>query len=99
MRSASAIAVVLALIASADIARATNDGRQLLYGGGGQGKVIFDGRTHAAAGFVCNDCHLGIFETRKKALITSEDHKNGKACFACHNGTGAFNECGTCHRP
>ncbi len=98
MRHLIFIMLVLAFLLASGGAGATGDGKSLLYGGAGQGKVIFDGRTHASAGFVCNDCHLQIFQTAKKALITMDDHNNGKACFSCHNGTKAFNECGKCHR-
>ncbi|SDI75615.1 substrate-binding domain-containing protein [Propionivibrio dicarboxylicus] len=75
------------------------DGRSTLsYGGGGEGKVIFDGRTHAAAGLRCNDCHSDIFQTKKKALMTKEDHDGDGACFACHDGDKAFYKCTQCHR-
>jgi phosphate transport system substrate-binding protein len=75
------------------------DGRNsVTYGGGGEGKVFFDGRTHASAGLRCNDCHTALFEMKKKALITMEDHGSGKACFACHDGRRAFFDCTKCHR-
>jgi phosphate transport system substrate-binding protein len=90
--------VLLTVLIVAGGAWATGGGKGLLYGGAGQGKVIFDGRTHAAAGFVCNDCHFQTFQTAKKALITMNDHSTGTACFSCHNGTKAFNECEKCHR-
>jgi phosphate transport system substrate-binding protein len=90
--------VLLTVLIVSGGAGATSDGKRLLYGGAGQGRVVFDGRTHASAGFVCNDCHLQTFQTAKKALITMDDHHNGKSCFSCHNGTKAFNECGQCHR-
>jgi phosphate transport system substrate-binding protein len=90
--------VLLTVLIVVGSAGATGEGKSLLYGGAGQGKVIFDGRTHASAGFVCNDCHLQIFQTAKKALITMDDHNTGKACFSCHNGAREFNECGQCHR-
>jgi thiosulfate reductase cytochrome b subunit len=98
MRPLIALAAVLAFITIAGVVHATGGGKSLLYGGAGQGKVIFDGRTHAAKGFRCNDCHLGIFETKKKALITMADHNEGRACFACHDGAQAFKECAGCHR-
>lgn len=98
MRHLIILIMILACLFAAAGAGATGDGKRLLYGGAGQGKVIFDGRIHASVGFVCNDCHLEIFQTAKKALITMDDHKTGKACFSCHNGTKAFNECEKCHR-
>jgi c(7)-type cytochrome triheme protein len=76
----------------------------LSYRGGGQGKVIFDHHRHASKGLVCNDCHTAgsgtgtqLFATRKQGLITSADHKTGEKCFACHDGKGAFDDCGRCH--
>jgi len=98
MRHLIILTMILACFLTSAGAGATGDGKRLLYGGAGQGKVIFDGRTHASAGFVCNDCHLAIFQTAKKALITMDDHQTRKACFSCHNGTKAFNECEKCHR-
>jgi c(7)-type cytochrome triheme protein len=77
---------------------ATDKGKTLSYRGPSEGKVVFDGRTHAGKGLVCNDCHLKLFSTRKKALITMEDHEKGSQCFACHNGAKAFSDCAPCHR-
>ena len=75
-------------------------GKVFLYGGAGQGQVIFDAKKHASLGYVCNDCHLEVFPTAKKALITMDDHDGGKAkCFSCHNNTVAFyDDCQACHR-
>jgi phosphate transport system substrate-binding protein len=87
-----------AALLAAGVARGTPADRVLLYGGAGQGTVIFDGRTHAASGLSCNDCHLELFVTRKRALITRADHEQGSACFACHDGRRAFSDCGGCHR-
>jgi phosphate transport system substrate-binding protein len=77
---------------------ATDKGKTLSYRGGGEGKVAFDGRTHAGKGFVCNDCHLELFPTRKKGFITMDGHEKGNGCFTCHNGVKAFKECTACHR-
>ena len=77
---------------------ATDKGEVLLYGGAGQGRVVFDGGLHAAKGFRCNDCHLQLFKTHKQALITMDDHSSNRSCFACHNGEKAFNDCNQCHR-
>jgi phosphate transport system substrate-binding protein len=98
MRCARAAWIVLLLMALAGTAAATGGGKILVYGGAGQGKVIFDGRTHASTGLVCKECHTLIFEMRKKALISMADHGAPKACFACHNGQKAFNDCEKCHR-
>ncbi|MDD5168876.1 MAG: cytochrome c3 family protein [Syntrophales bacterium] len=93
------IAILIAVLAASGVALSTGDGgKTLVYGGGGQGKVVFDGRVHASKGMVCNDCHLTLFQTQKKALITMADHSTDRACFACHNGKRAFNTCTECHR-
>jgi phosphate transport system substrate-binding protein len=83
-------------------AHATGNGRGkvLRYGGAGQGKAVFDGRTHAAAGLACADCHTTptLVPMRKQALITMDDHGRPTACFSCHKGLKAFNDCEKCHR-
>lgn len=98
MRRLLALITAITFLFIANTVLATGGGKALLYGGAGQGKVIFDGRVHASKGFVCKDCHGGIFDTHKKALITMDDHSKPKACFVCHNGTKAFAECDQCHR-
>ena len=97
MRIVKVCTFLLALVVLGKAALATSD-KALLYGGAGQGKVIFDGRLHASKGYVCNDCHSAIFDTQKKALISMDDHSSTTKCFACHNGTKAFNDCEKCHR-
>ena len=92
------IAVLVAVLAAGSTAFSTDGGKALVYGGGGQGKVVFDGQVHASKGLTCNDCHRTLFQTQKKALITMEDHGTDKACFACHNGKRVFNTCTQCHR-
>ncbi|QOX80492.1 substrate-binding domain-containing protein [Trichlorobacter lovleyi] len=89
--------MICLLLTLSGLSFATHD-KALLYGGAGQGRVIFDGRLHASKGMVCNDCHSAIFETQKKALITMQNHFEDKACFVCHNGKRAFNDCNSCHR-
>ena len=96
--TAVVIIVFLVVLAFSSTAPATGDGKSLIYGGAGQGKVIFDGYVHASKGMVCKDCHMTIFQTQKKALITMGDHSADKACFVCHNGKKAFNDCEQCHR-
>ena len=100
MRLAIAGGIFLFLAALVATAAATGRGKILLYGGAGQGKVIFDGRTHASAGFACNDCHTApaLFQMRKQALVSMDTHGQPTACFACHNGQKAFNDCEKCHR-
>jgi phosphate transport system substrate-binding protein len=100
MRLAMAGGTLLLLAALVATAAATGSGKVLLYGGAGQGKVVFDGRTHASAGLACADCHTApaLFPMRKLALITMDDHGRPTACFTCHNGLNAFNDCQKCHR-
>ena len=97
MRNTIVCVIALAVVASGSEAFATRD-KALLYGGAGQGRVIFDGRLHASKGLVCNDCHSAIFATQKKALISMNDHSDAVACFVCHDGTKVFNDCEGCHR-
>jgi c(7)-type cytochrome triheme protein len=88
---------LVALVALSGAAQATSD-KALLYGGAGQGRVIFDGRLHASKGLVCNDCHSAIFATKKQALITMANHGESVSCFVCHDGSKVFNDCDQCHR-
>jgi phosphate transport system substrate-binding protein len=76
-------------------ALATYADQLIAYGGAGQGKVVFDGRTHAGVGLLCIDCHPSLFPTRKQALITMADHTESRGCFSC---SIAFAECAKCHR-
>jgi phosphate transport system substrate-binding protein len=98
MRSRCIVLAALFCLVAGGASFATGDGKVLLYGGAGQGRVVFDGRVHAAKGFNCNDCHLQLFATRKQARITMDDHSSNRSCFACHNGEKAFNDCDKCHR-
>jgi phosphate transport system substrate-binding protein len=93
-----ALALALAGLLVGGAALAVPGGKVLFYGGAGQGKVIFDGRTHASAGLACKDCHSALFATKKQALITLADHDSPRACFGCHDGQKAFHACGGCHR-
>jgi phosphate transport system substrate-binding protein len=76
----------------------------LVYRGGEQGRVIFNGRGHASKGFRCADCHTNyartgrqLFTTHKSGRIGREDHSTNTKCFACHNGKVAFDGCPQCH--
>ncbi len=97
MRKLLGLLVLLAVVGLAQGASATS-GETLLYGGGGQGRVTFDGQLHAAKGYVCDDCHLTLFPTQKKGLISFDDHKTATQCFGCHDGKVAFRKCDGCHR-
>jgi phosphate transport system substrate-binding protein len=90
--------VTLGALAAPGISRPTPDARLLLYGGAGQGRVVFDARLHRSKGFVCDDCHRELFVTRKTALVDLATHQGGKSCFACHDGARAFQSCDGCHR-
>lgn len=101
VRAVGAVAVVLALVLGilfAGQAGAVDGDNALTYRGGAQGRVIFDGRTHASKGLVCSSCHSALFATAKTGLITMGDHGTDKSCFACHNGKQAFDVCTDCHR-
>jgi c(7)-type cytochrome triheme protein len=92
------IAVLMSVLIASGLAFSIWEGKALIYGGAGQGKVIFDHQMHASKGMVCKDCHSAIFDTYKRALISMDDHSADKKCFVCHNGTKVFNECEKCHR-
>jgi c(7)-type cytochrome triheme protein len=96
--AALAIAAALAVAAAAASDVLAVDGNNALgYRGGAQGRVIFDGRTHAAKGLACGACHTKLFPTRKTGLITFADHGSDGKCFACHNGRQT-STCTDCHR-
>lgn len=102
-RAATRAVVALALLLAAGPAAATGE-RTLVYRGGGQGTVVFDGRLHAGKGYVCNDCHrqwrdgAQLFATRKQARIDRAAHGGNTQCFACHDGKVAPADCARCHR-
>lgn len=81
-------------------AMASPAAKKVEYDGKGKGKVVFDGKTHAAAGLKCADCHSKpkLFGMKKSELKMS-DMKAGKSCGACHDGkkTFAIKECAKCH--
>jgi len=80
-------------------------GKTVEFAGGAQGKVVFDGKTHADKGAKCADCHQsGLFKMKKGGdQFKMADINAGKFCGACHNGTKAFKagdaaNCGKCHK-
>lgn len=83
-----AMAVMLALGSALVVpaVSATDGNTTLVYRGGSRGKVLFDGRIHAAQGITCNTCHAALFDTHKSGLITEADHDGQGKCFACHGG-------------
>ncbi len=97
---------VFALVLSTGSAMATPPGKTVEFAGGTQGKVVFDGKSHAAAGLKCPDCHTKpkLFEMKKGAdKITMAEINKGKFCGACHDGKKAFKandpaDCAKCHK-
>ncbi len=96
---------VIAIIAVVSFVLATSAfavpaGKTVEFAGGGAGKVVFDGKTHADKGLKCADCHPAVFPM-KKAPITMADINAGKACGTCHKEGGkAFpaKDCAKCHK-
>ena len=70
-----------------------------------KGKVVFDGKAHAAKGLKCADCHSKpkLFEMKKSGgKMTMAAMNEGKFCGACHDGGKAFSAkdpagCVKCH--
>lgn len=100
-----AMAAVMVFVLAAS-AFAVPAGKTVEFDGKGAGKVVFDGKTHAAKGNKCADCHTNpkLFQMKKGAdTITMKDMEAGKVCGACHNGTKAFKandpaNCAKCHK-
>jgi len=96
-----AIVIAIAFVGSA---MAVPPGKTAEFAGGAQGKVVFDGKTHAEKGNKCADCHPKIFQMKKgTAQMKMADINGGKFCGACHNGTKAFKasdeaNCAKCHK-
>jgi c(7)-type cytochrome triheme protein len=104
LRFWTAIAVAVLLL-GATVAADAADPAAFTYRGGERGTVVFDHHLHAAGGFVCRDCHTDyagtgkqLFQTQKQGLIDRAIHDTDQSCFACHNGTLAFDKCDGCHR-
>ena len=104
MIMAAVAAVLCTLIIAKGNAPAVGPDKTITWAGGGKGKVLFDGRKHAEKGYVCKDCHHGLFGMKfGTARITHAALKQGQYCGACHNGTLAFNtvdqeKCIACHQ-
>ena len=75
-------ALVVAGLASASAALAMGGGKVVNYRGGGEGRVTFDSRTHAKAGYVCKDCHADKIE-----MISKTPHAIIE-CENCHGPAG-----------
>ena len=104
MKIFTVVLAILVAVAFVGGAMAVPSGKTVEFEGGGQGKVVFDGKTHAEKGNKCNDCHPKLFQMKKAtAKITMADMNAGKNCGACHDGTKAFKSsdeanCGKCHK-
>jgi c(7)-type cytochrome triheme protein len=92
------------LVILAGNASAVGPDKTITWAGGGKGKVMFDGRKHAEKGYVCKDCHHGLFGMKYgTARITHAELKQGQYCGACHNGILSFStvdqgKCFACHQ-
>ncbi len=101
MKKVLVFAVIAGFVLSlAGLSSAVGPGKKVEYDGGGQGKVVFDGKVHADKGLKCNACHPSVFKMKKEAKITMADMKAGKNCGTCHNGKKAFgaDDCAKCHK-
>ena len=104
MIMAAVAAVLYTLVIPAGNASAVGPDKTITWAGGGKGKVLFDGRKHAGKGYVCKDCHPGLFSMKfGAAKITHAALKQGQYCGACHNGTLGFStvdegRCFACHQ-
>lgn len=99
------VLAVLVLVVFAGNVAAISPGKTVEWEAkGGPGKVILDGKIHAAKGLKCMDCHTKIFQMKKgSAKMNMADINSGKYCGECHNGTKAFAtkdaaNCGKCHK-
>ncbi len=95
--------VLLAAVVFIGSAMAVPQGKTVEFTGGGNGKVVFDGKVHADKGLKCNDCHTKVFQMKKGSKITMADMNAGKNCGTCHNGEKAFKSgdpanCAKCHK-
>ena len=103
---ATILAVFMAVALSIGSAVASPAGK-IEFKGGGNGKVVFDGKAHADQGLKCPDCHVKpkLFEMKKgTSKITMAAMNDGKFCGSCHNaGKKAFSvkapdDCAKCHK-
>jgi len=103
MRLTVSLLALLVTVALAGNAFAVASGKTVEYADGANGKVIFDGKTHAEKGLKCSDCHPKLFPMKKGEGFKMADLNAGKGCGACHNGEKAFKtsdnaNCGKCHK-
>lgn len=105
MRIITALLTVAIAVVFVGSAMAVPPGKNVEYAGGGAGKVVFDGKTHADKGLKCNDCHTKLFPMKKApaGAYKMAEMKEGKNCGACHDGKKAFSssdpaDCAKCHK-
>ena len=104
MKIAVTLLTFLAFTVFLGSASAVAPGQTVEFAGGGNGKVVFDGKAHAGAKLQCPACHTKIFQMKKgTAKMTMADINAGKACGTCHNGDKGFKasdaaNCGKCHK-
>lgn len=104
MKLFTTILAILITVVFVGSAMAVAPGKTVEFAGGGAGKVVFDGKTHADKGLKCNDCHTKFFKMKKGAdKLKMSEMNAGKNCGGCHNGTKAFaakdpGNCSKCHK-
>ncbi len=100
------IAGLILLLGWSWTAFAMSCGTVTVYGGGGAGQVVFDGKLHSEKGLNCVDCHEGrafssaLFEMKKGADVMSmRKMELGRSCGYCH--PVSMNDtltCDKCHK-
>ena len=106
MKLTAVLALVLGAVLAVGSVVASPPGKPVEYAGGGNGKVVMDGKVHADKGAKCPDCHNNpkLFEMKKGATkLTHADMNQGKNCGTCHDGKKAFSSkdtasCSKCHK-
>jgi c(7)-type cytochrome triheme protein len=78
-------------------------GQEVVYDGGGAGKVVFSGKDHRIRGNSCIKCHPDVFIMKGNTKMTMTEMYENKYCGACHNGTESFDakkkeNCKRCHK-
>ncbi|MEE9524168.1 MAG: c(7)-type cytochrome triheme domain-containing protein [Thermodesulfovibrionales bacterium] len=78
-------------------------GKKVIYNGGEEGKVEFNGKDHRIRGNSCIQCHPDIFIMKGHIKMTMAEIFANKYCGACHNGTDGFDakkkeNCNRCHK-
>jgi c(7)-type cytochrome triheme protein len=103
VRVITLVLTILIAVVFVSSAMAVGTGKTVEYAGGKEGKVVFDGKTHADKGTKCNDCHPKVFQMKKGSAKITSPHKAGEFCGTCHDGKKAFGDqdkadCGKCHK-